>query len=199
MTETPNRVADHPIAELFVRRWSPRAFDGSPLEEGDLLRLFEAARWAPSAFNVQPWRFLYALRGGPDWDRFLNLLIPFNQGWAANSSALVFVLSDRFRRDENGAPKDEFYSHSFDTGAAWGQFALQAVDDGLYAHGMTGIDFEKASAELAIPEEFRIEMAAAVGRTGDPAEILPEGLREREVPSGRKPISELAFAGNFPA
>jgi len=198
MTDTAIRETEHPVDDIFTRRWSPRAFDGSPLAESELLRLFEAARWAPSAFNAQPWRFLYALRGGPDWERFLDLLIPFNRSWAESASALIFVISDRHMRNPDGTPKSESHSHSFDAGAAWVSLALQATNDGLHVHGMTGIEMDKAAKELGVPEGFRIEAAIAVGRIGDPA-TLPEGLREREGPSGRMPLSQLAFAGNFPA
>ena len=198
MTEPISRKADHPIADVFTGRWSPRAFDSSPIEEGHLMRLFEAARWAPSAFNVQPWRFLYALRDGPDWERFLNLLVPANRDWACNSSAIVFILSDCFMRDEAGNAVEPAYSHAFDTGAAWGQLALQAVHDGLHTHGIAGLDYEKATAELCVPDGYRIEMAVAVGRTHEQSDTLPEALREREVPSDRMPIAKLAFAGSFP-
>ncbi|MDD3798369.1 MAG: nitroreductase family protein [Novosphingobium sp.] len=198
MTDTAARQTEYSIDDLFTRRWSPRAFDGSVLEESALFRLFEAAHWAPSAFNAQPWRFLYALRGGADWERFLDLLIPFNRSWTQSASALIFILSDCHMRNPDGTAKAASHSHAFDAGAAWAQLALQATLDGLHAHGMTGIEFEKAAAELAVPEGFRIEAAVAVGRIGDPA-TLPEGLREREVPSGRMPVSQLAFAGSFPA
>jgi Nitroreductase len=197
MTDTRSRVTHHAIDDLFTRRWSPRAFDGSELEEGELLRLFEAARWAPSAFNAQPWRFLYALRGGPDWERFLELLVPFNRSWAENAAALVIVLSDTQMRNPDGTPKSPSHSHSFDAGAAWGMLALQATLGGLHTHGMTGVDFDKVRTELGVPEDFRVEAAIAVGRLGDPA-TLPESMREREKPSDRKPVAEFAFAGGFP-
>lgn len=199
MSETAIRIAEHPIHDVFVRRWSPRAFDSAPLEECELFRLFEAARWAPSAFNAQPWRFLYALRGGPDWERFLDLIDPLNRGWAANSSAIVFILSDRFRRDEQGRPLDKNHSHGFDAGAAWAQLALQAVHDGLCTHGIGGFDHERAYAELGVPEGFKIEMAIAIGRMGDPSVVLPEALLAREMPSDRLPVSHIAFAGRYPA
>jgi nitroreductase len=192
------RQADHPIDPFFLERWSPRAFDGSEMPEADLLTLFEAARWAPSAFNSQPWRFLYARRGGPDWERFLDLLIPFNRSWAQSGSALVYILSDTLPfTDKSGEPAAS-HTHSYDSGAAWACFALQATRLGYQAHGMSGVDFDRVRDELGVPERYRIEAAAAVGRIGDP-ETLPEKLRAREVPSGRKPVEEFAFRGGWPS
>jgi nitroreductase len=191
------REPDHPVAPLFLERWSPRAFDESEIAEEDLLTMFEAARWAPSAFNSQPWRFLYARRGDPDWKRFLGLLIPWNQSWAHSASALVYILSDRLPfTGKEGEPATS-HTHSFDSGAAWACFALQASLMGYQAHGMSGVDFERAEAELEVPDRYRIEAAAVVGRIGDPA-MLPEKLRARETPSGRRPVADFAFSGNFP-
>jgi nitroreductase len=192
------RQPDHPVNPLFLDRWSPRAFDASEMPEEDLLTMLEAARWAPSAFNSQPWRFLYALRRGADWERFLGLLIPWNQSWARSASALVYILSDSLPfTDKAGAPATS-HTHSYDSGAAWACFALQASMMGYQAHGMSGVDFERAKAELGVPERYRIEAAAAVGRIGDPM-ILPEKLRARELPSGRRAVSEFAFPGGWPA
>jgi nitroreductase len=193
-----DRRADRPIDPLFLERWSPRAFDASDMPEDDLLTLFEAARWAPSAFNSQPWRFLYARRGDPNWGLFLSLLIPWNRSWAHSASALIYILSDRTPSlGRDGVPKPS-HSHSFDAGAAWACLALQAARLGYFAHGMSGIEMDEARTELGVPERYRIEAAAAVGRMGDPA-ILDEKLRAREVPSGRKAVSEFAFAGAFPS
>ena len=178
------------IHQLFLDRWSPRSFDESELPQEDLDVILEAASWAPSAFNYQPWRFLYARRGDANWDRFLSLLIPFNQSWAKHASVLIFIVSDTQMGDKPS------HSHSFDAGAAWAQMALQATQMGYHAHGMTGLEFDRAVGELGIPEAFRLEAAVAIGRRDAP-ERLPEGLREREAPSGRKPLSEIAFAGNF--
>ena len=191
-----SRQPDHPIDPLFLERWSPRAFDGSDIPDADLMTLFEAARWAPSAFNSQPWRFLYAKKGDPNWERFLGLLIPWNQGWAHSASVLIYFLSDSLMETKPGV-LTESHSHSFDTGAAWASLALQATRLGYHAHGMSGVDFERARSELHVPDRFRIEAAAVVGRIGDPA-ALDEKLRAREKPSGRKPISDLAFTGSFP-
>ena len=193
------RQAEHPIDPLFLERWSPRAFDGSEIPDEDLLTIFEAARWAPSAFNSQPWRFLYAKRGDGDWERFLDLLIPWNRAWAQSASVLIYVLSDTlpFTDRATGAPAPS-RTHSYDAGAAWVSLALQATRMGYHAHGMSGVDFERAQIELAVPERYRIEAAAVIGRIGDPA-MLDEKQRAREHPSGRKPVEELVFRGSFPA
>ena len=194
-----DRQADHPVDPLFLERWSPRAFDGSDLPEEDLHTIFEAARWAPSAFNSQPWRFLYAHRHDPDWQRFLGLLIPWNQAWAHSASVLIYILSDTMPMTDRktGEPASSS-THSFDAGAAWASLALQATRMGYHAHGMSGIQYDLARAELAIPDRYRLNAACVIGRIGDPA-ILDEKLRARETPSGRKPLSEIAFRGNFPA
>jgi nitroreductase len=191
------RQADHPVDPWFLDRWSPRAFDETEVAEEDLLTLFEAARWAPSAFNSQPWRFLYARRGDEDWERFLDLLVPFNRSWAQSASVLVYILSDTlpFIDKATGEPATS-HTHSYDAGAAWVCFALQATRMGYQAHGMSGVDFERVRAELEVPERYRVEAAAVVGRIGDPA-TLPEKLRAREVPSGRKPVEEFAFRGGW--
>jgi len=191
------RHADHPIDPVFLERWSPRAFDGLAMPQEDLLTIFEAARWAPSAFNVQPWRMLYAHRGSAEWEHFLGLLIPWNQSWAHSASVLVYILSDTLTESRSGETSLS-HSHSFDAGAAWACLALQAARLGYHAHGMSGVDFDRARSELAVPERFRIEAAVALGRIGNPA-TLDEKLRAREEPSGRKPVAEFAFQGPFPA
>jgi len=198
MSAADPRTPTYPIDPLFTDRWSPRAFDGGAIEPSALMTLLEAARWAPSAYNMQPWRFVYALRDTPQWDTLINTLIPFNQGWAASASALIYVLSGRFVRDTDGAMKGDSYSHSFDAGAAWAMLALQAVRSGLSAHGMTGFDVDAARTAMAVPEDYRIEAAIAIGRIGDPAN-LAEGLRAREAPSGRAPLDQLVFEGVFNA
>ncbi|MFL6856404.1 MAG: nitroreductase family protein [Allosphingosinicella sp.] len=195
----PRREPHHPVDPLFLERWSPRAFDGSDMPDEDLMTLFEAARWAPSAFNSQPWRFLYAKRGDENWERFLSLLIPWNQGWAHSASVLIYIVSDTlpFVDKASGAPAPST-THSFDAGAAWACLALQASLMGYHAHGMSGIQFDLARAELALPERYQLNAACVVGRIGDPA-MLDEKLRAREVPSDRKSVEEFAFAGDFPS
>lgn len=186
------RRAGHPVDELFLDRWSPRAMTGEELSEAELLTLFEAARWAPSSFNNQPWRILYARRGTRHWQTFFDLLVEGNQAWAKDAAALVlFASKETF--DHNGQP---YPTHSFDTGAAWENLALQAARNNLVAHGMQGFDYERARTSLKIPEGFRVEAMAAVGRPA-PADSLPERLRAREVPSDRKPLSETVCEGPF--
>jgi len=190
------RAVTRPVEPLFLDRWSPRAFDASSIPQADLDTIFEAARWAPSAFNYQPWRLLYATRDGEDWGRFLGLLLPFNQSWVQNASALIFILSDTLITTRGSEDAKPSHSHSFDAGAAWVLMALQATRLGYHSHAMTGIDLAKAQQELDVPERFRIEAAVAIGRIADKA-ILPEALQAREAPSGRKDISEFVGVGNF--
>ena len=200
MTEVianPPRQSEHPIDQDILARWSPRAFDGSTLDEQTLLAVLEAARWAPSAFNYQPWRFVYELRDGPHWEEFLSILLPFNAAWAKDASGLVFILSDRLISAPGKTETTPATTGSFDAGAAWGLFALQAAKLGLHSHAMAGFDHDSAESTLGTAGRYRVEAAVAIGRIGDP-ENLPEALRAREVPSQRRPIAETAFRARLP-
>lgn len=191
----PERSADHPILPLILDRWSPRAFDPRPIDDETLMSVFEAARWAPSSMNYQPWRFAYAKNGDSNWDAFLGALMPMNQSWARNASALIYVISDtvlEMRGERIASP-----THSFDAGSAWMALALQAHSMGLITHGMAGIDRDAAAKVIQLPEGFQLEAAIALGYQGD-AQALPDALREREVQSGRKPLSETVFNGPIP-
>jgi nitroreductase len=190
------RQADYPIEPDFLKRWSPRAFTGEAMSETDLLTILEAGRWAPSAFNSQPWRFVYALRDTPEWETLFAVLNDFNQSWAKSASALVVILSKTHFAAPGSTEAKPSYSHSFDAGAAWGAIAHQAQVSGFQAHGMTGIHFDKVNGLLNIPDGYRVEAAIAIGRQGDKS-ILPEGLQARETPSGRRPLAEIAFKGRF--
>jgi nitroreductase len=186
------RRADYPIHDLFLRRWSPRAMSGEPLSHDEIMTLFEAARWAPSTYNEQEWRFLYARRDGQHWDTFMGLLVPANQAWCHRAAALVVVISHKvFAR--NGAPNPV---HTFDSGAAFENLALQGAHMNLVVHGMAGFDGARARSALRIPDDWSVEAMIALGRPGDPAD-LPAELREREVPSGRRPVTETAHEGPF--
>lgn len=190
------RHAEHAIDPLFLERWSPRAFDPSPISETELLTVLEAARWAPSSFNIQPWRFIYGQRDQLGWCELLDLLIPFNRTWAANASALIFIASERTMAGKAPGETMPSYSHSFDAGAAWACLALQAARMGLHAHAMTGFDVERAYEVLAVPPSMRVEAAVALGRLGD-GSLLPDELRARERPSDRKPLADLVSRGKY--
>ena len=197
MTTSNNRISEFDIDPVFLDRWSPRAFTGEAMEETDLLTILEAARWAPSASNYQPWRFVHALNTSADWPDFVALLNESNQVWASSASALVFLFSDTLSRRNDGSEPRPLRSHSFDTGAAWAMLSLQALRSGYLAHAMGGVDFERALEVLDAPADFRAEAAVAIGRRADP-DTLPDHLKTREVPSGRKKLADVAFAGRFP-
>ncbi|WP_049921255.1 nitroreductase family protein [Halopiger djelfimassiliensis] len=187
-----HRTPEYDVDPLFVNRWSPRAMTGEPLDDEEFLPLFEAARWAPSAFNNQHWRFLYASREDEEWDTFVDLLNEGNQSWATDAAVLAVIVS-KTTFDHNGEPAPV---HSFDTGAAWENLALEGARRGLAVHGMAGFDYERAAAELDVPEEFAVEAMVAIGERA-PAETLPDELQERERPSDRKPLSEIVHQGGF--
>ena len=186
------RKPEYDVDPLFPRRWSPRAMSGEDISEEELMTLFEAARWAPSSNNNQSWRFLYARRNTPNWATFFDLLSTRNQIWAKNAAVLIVIVSKN-TFDLNGKPSR---THSFDTGAAWENLALQGSIKGLVVHGMQGFDYDKAREMLNIPEEYTVEAMAAVGKPGN-REDLPEDIREREYPSDRKKVREFAFEGSF--
>ncbi len=191
------REPDHEIESLFLERWSPRSFSNDVLPEAALMRMFEAARWAPSSYNYQPWRFLYALREEASWPTYVGLLTEVNRVWAFRASALVYVLSDtRVMRPGNDQPVDSF-THVFDSGLAYAQFALQASRMGWFTHCMQGFDKDRAHVELEVPQTLRINAVVAIGRQGAP-EQLTEANQSREKPSGRRPISELVSSGKMP-
>jgi len=187
-----HRSPAHPIEPIFYRRWSPRAMSGEPLTPEEVMRLFEAARWAPSTYNEQEWRFLYALRDGPHWSRFFEVLAGANQEWCGNAALLGCVLS-RETFERNGRPNPV---HVFDRGLAYMSLALQGSEMGLVVHGMAGFDFEAARRSFEVPDDYRVNAMFAVGRPGDPAQ-LPEKMREREQPSSRKPVEEIICHGPF--
>ena len=177
MTATDNRKADHPIDAMFIERWSPRAFTNEEIDEKTLLSFFEAARWAPSASNRQPWRFVYALRGTAEWNKLFPILNDFNQGWAKSASALVIILSKTHFQAPGASEAKLSYSHSFDTGAAWGALALQAQLSGYQAHGMTGLHMDKAK-EILLSLKERLNKSEDIPAPGLPTPPTYPYLRE---------------------
>ena len=147
------RTPDRPIDPLFVDRWSPRAMSGEPITREELLQLFEAARWAPSSGNSQPWRMLYAHRDSPHWPTFFGLLASGNQAWCVNAAVLVVFVSQKMRE---GTDKP-LPTHSYDTGSAWMSLAYQGWISGYVVHGMAGFDYDRARTELGVPDGFHVE------------------------------------------
>lgn len=188
------RHRDHAydIDPLIANRWSPRAMTGEPLAEEEFMPLFEAARWAPSSFNEQPWRFLYAKRETDAWETFFDLLAEANQAWCENAALLVVVLSKR-TFTKNGKPNR---NHSSDAGAAWENLALEATARGLVAHGMAGFDEERARDVLDVPDDFRVEFMVALGKRAS-KDVLPEDKQEAEQPNSRKELGEIVREGDF--
>lgn len=190
------RNAAHEIDPVFLNRWSRRALSGEPIDLDLLFRLFEAARWAPSARNVQPWRFLYAQRDGLHWPAFLELVYDRNRVWAQHAAALVAILSQR-TYDVDGV-ETPLRTHAFDAGAAWANLALQASLLDLSARAMGGVDLERARSVLALPETVEIHVIVAIGRPAS-ERALPDHLQALEEPNQRKPQSSFVFEGSFPA
>lgn len=195
MTE-PSRKPDHEILPLILDRWSPRGFTGEPIPDSVLMSLFEAARWAPSSSNSQPWRFIWARNGEPEWDPIFSTLVPFNKNWAKTASAIILVASQSTYRSAPDRPAHQSTSHEFDTGAAWVSLALQARALGWYAHAAGGFDKAAARANLGLPEDVHPHAVVMVGRKASP-DVLPEDLRARETPNGRNPIESFIFHGKF--
>lgn len=185
------RIASFPIDPIFIDRWSPRAMSGEAISEDELMNIFEAARWAPSSMNNQPWRILYAHRNSEHWAQFFSLLVESNRTWCANAAVLVLFISKTTH--ENGAP---CRTHSYDCGAAWMSFALQGTMNGLVIHGMQGFDYDLARITMNIPDGYQVEAMAAVGRPGN-INDLPEQLQKRETPSDRRMLAKSVCAGPF--
>jgi len=175
----PEKSEVHP---LIVERWSPRGFSDRPVDHMALQSLFEAARWAASCFNEQPWRFVVATKAEPEqFDRILNTLVPKNQEWARTAWALC-ISAGKKTFTHNGAP-DRFGLH--DAGAALANLMIQARADGLYVHAMGGFDAGRARTEFGIPDDFEVGAAFAIGYLG-------EGQDHGE--RSRKPLSDLVFS-----
>lgn len=184
--------ANEHVDPLFLARWSPRAFADEPVAEDELEALFEAARWAPSSYNEQPWRFVYAT-SDEDRERFAEALLEANRSWAADAPVLAFVLTKTtFDLDGRENPHA-----AFDAGAAWMSLALQARRLGLATHAMGGIDYEQAAEIVGADEEHRVLCAVAIGHPAPP-ETLPDELAEEDrSPSDRKPLDEIAHEGTL--
>jgi len=187
---------DYPIEEILRRRWSPRAFSDRPVEHEKLLSLFEAARWAPSSFNEQPWSFILTTRNDPEaYASLLSCLMEKNQQWAKLAPVLMVSIA-KLNFDKTGKPNH----HAFhDVGLAMGNLLVQATALGLVVHQMAGFWPEKVRELFGVPEGFAPVAAIAVGYQAE-ADLLPETFRDQELgPRSRKPIDSFAFAGRWGA
>lgn len=184
------REASYDIDPIYVNRWSPRSFIDKEVSNDILHSVFEAARWAPSAANKQPWRFILA-RAKEDRDKFLSFINEGNVTWCKKAPVLIALLSKT--DNENGSPNP---THAFDTGTSWGFLALEAYRKGLITHAMGGFDRDKAKEVLSIPENYTVHAIVALGYHGE-KELLDEPYRGREEPSNRKELHELLSEGKF--
>jgi nitroreductase len=179
------------INSLIANRKSLRAFSNANVDDIIMKKLFEAARWAPSSYNDQPWRFIYAYKDAPAFHQLLQTAVEFNQQWAKNASALMVSVA-KMSFDHNGQPN----AHAWhDVGMAMQNLAIQATELGVMIHQMAGFDAQKAKKIFNIPDGYEIVALVAIGYPG-PKESLPESLRKMEdAPRTRKPIEEIAFEG----
>jgi nitroreductase len=191
MKTVNNRITEYNIDDVFLKRYSPRAMSGEKITEEELMTLFEAGRWAPSSMNSQPWRFIYAMRETPPFENFLSFLKEHNRSWCKNASVLVVLISKNNLDDGSLS-----IPHSFDSGSAFENLALQATQMNLVAHPMGGFDKNLAKEKLGVPNDYTIEIMIAIGKHGK-IEDLPKELQEREKPSQRKNLEEIVFEGEF--
>jgi nitroreductase len=183
-----------PIHDLISHRWSPRAFDPRPIEPEKLRSLFEAARWASSSYNAQPWYFIVGTKDDPEnYKKVLDSFVEFNQGWAKNAPVVALSVAAHKMPHDGSQNRHAFH----DVGQAAANLALQATAEGLQVHQMAGIIPDKARQIFSIPADFEAVAGFAIGYPGDPA-TLPDMLREREHgPRERRPASSFVFTGHW--
>ena len=190
MTTFLNRKSDFPIESLFLYRISYRAFSEERLSEEERMSLFEAARWAPSSYNKQPWRFVYVCREDKEWNTLFDTLVDFNKQWCNRADMLVVVISKKSHKNKPSR------TASFDTGSAWMSLALEAAARNIIAHAMEGFNYTAIKERLCIPDDYNVEAMIAVGKPGK-KEDLPKELQEMELPTLRNPIEETVSRGSF--
>ncbi|HZH62867.1 MAG TPA: nitroreductase family protein [Metabacillus sp.] len=189
INDVNTRKPNFDISPQFLNRWSPRSFLEKEVPDEDLFSVFEAARWAPSASNLQPWKFIIA-RTKEDREKFHSFIMPGNLLWCKKAPVLAVIVSKT--TSERGINA----WHAFDAGTAWGYLALEANRKGLITHAMGGFEKEKAREVLNVPDDYELQAVIAIGYQGE-KEALPENLQERELPSDRSPLKESLFEGSF--
>ena len=185
---------DHDIQPLLKRRWSPRAFGHQPVEREKVLRLLEAARWAASSNNEQPWTYLVATKDQPeDFAKLLACLVPGNQAWAKDAPVLMISICKTFF-DRNQKPN---VVAQHDVGAASAQLTMEATDQGLFVHQMAGIDHEKIRADFQLPPGHEPVAALAIGYPGNPDELAEPYKSRESAERTRKPLSQFVYTGTW--
>jgi nitroreductase len=186
--------SEYPVHNLIRERWSPRAFADKPVPHNLLRSIFEAARWAPSSSNEQPWAYLVATKDDKDgFEKMLSILVEFNANWAKSAPVLAIAISE-LAFAKNHAPNR---NAQYDTGAATMLLSMEATANGLFVHQMAGFDPEKARQVFGIPAAWDAIAAVAIGYAGDP-DSLPQPLKDREMaPRTRKPIAEFVMSGQW--
>jgi nitroreductase len=193
---SPEKLADTvpAVHELIRSRWSPRSFSSRPVSNEDLRTVLEAARWAASSYNEQPWRFFVARKSdGAAYENLLHLLVPGNQSWAKTAPVLIIMAAKR-TFSHSGAPN---YYALHDAGQALAHLFLQANALGLRAHGMAGFDRERARKELGIPDDYDLAAAVALGYLGPPDQLNEQQRKSEIAPRQRKPLNEIVFGARW--
>lgn len=186
-------INTHSFNSLIENRWSTRAFKPLKVEQEKINSVLEAATWAPSAFNEQPWRFIVGSKGGETYDKILETLVAWNQKWASNADVLVLNIAKR-NFTHNNRPNA---TYEYDLGQAVAFMSLEAVNQGLFSHQMTGFDPEKAAEKFNIDDDFKIVSVIAIGYYGN-AEELPEDMINSEMEErNRKSFDSIVFEEGF--
>lgn len=193
MDHWKNRIAENSVSPEFLERVSTRAFDpNKDIHDDSLLSCFEAARWAPSSYNNQPWRYVYSKRGSSTFTKMLECLVDFNKQWCKNASVLVIICSKtHFSHNNKPSP-----TASLDTGSSYMSLVLQAQKLGICSHAMEGIYRDKIKETFNIPDDFKIEAMLAMGYQGMPG-VLSKELQDKETPSTRKSLKEIVSCDHF--
>ena len=191
MNKEANTIYD--IHPLLKKRWSPRAFSEKPIENEKLQRMFEAARWSPSASNEQPWAYIFGKKGDETYNKIMSSLVEFNQIWSQFAPVLIVACA---KKDVVKGEGENLY-RMYDIGQAVAHFTFQAASEGLYVHQMAGFDAEKTNELFHIPANFEAVTVLAIGYMGDPKVLHPK-LEKLEVAAReRKPLKEFIFSGEF--
>lgn len=186
------RKADYPVDDLFITRHSSLAIADEPLSHDELYTLLEAARWAPSSYNNQPWRYVYAMQGTSAWEHLFETMVPYNQQWAAPAPALVLITS----RKTFALNGKQSITHAFDAGSSWQSLCLQASTMGIVVRGVAGFDYEKARLVMQVPDAYEIHAIAVIGKPGT-KEDLPLELQAKETWTDRTQVQNFVYEGTM--